>query len=59
MHINEPAIIRTEAGLYLMCIVNREQKSFVEIFEAESLKQICQLELPEFVPGGFHGKWEN
>lgn len=42
-----------------MCIVNRERKSFVEIFEAESLKQICQLELPEFVPGGFHGKWEN
>ena len=59
VHINEPALIRTPDHLYLMCVVNREKRTYVEIYDSESLKNLCQLELPEFVPAGFHGKWES
>lgn len=34
VHINEPALIRgSDNKLYVLCVVNREKQSFVEIFE--------------------------
>lgn len=58
LHINEPCLIRTSEKLYILCVVNKQKRSFVHIYEAENLKQVCELELPEFVPPSYHGKWD-
>ena len=59
VNIGEPALIRTANDLYLLCVVNRDRKSYAEIYRADDLKQVCRMELPEFIPAGFHGKWES
>lgn len=41
-----------------MCVINKGKRTYVHLYEAETLKQICELELPEFIPPSFHGKWD-
>lgn len=58
-YVNETAIIRTKDNLYLLSIVNKDDKSFVNLYDADTLKNVCECALPVFVPAGFHGKWDS
>jgi carotenoid cleavage dioxygenase-like enzyme len=57
--IGEPALIRTKDGLFVLVLVTKKEteKSYVSIMDGDSLKLLAELELPEIVPFGFHGKW--
>ena len=58
-YINEPVIIPGDEQDYLLGIVNRDGHSYAEIFHSNTLERMCQIRLPESVPAGFHGKWDN
>jgi carotenoid cleavage dioxygenase-like enzyme len=59
VYLNEPVIIPAADRDYLLTIVNRDTQSFAEIFDSKTLERTCQIQLPESVPAGFHGKWDN
>lgn len=59
VYINQPVIIPGESQNYLMSIISRDGNSFAEIFDSKTIERICQIEMPEYVPPSFHGKWDN